>query len=100
MLVLSSDYEGLPLVLLEAMACGVVPVATRCPFGPSEVIDDGVTGLLAEMDVADLAEKMAWLMGHDEERRAMSLRAHQAAARYRRDVVMGEWERAYLSVLE
>ena len=99
MFVLSSDYEGLPLVLLEAMACGVAPISTKCPFGPDEVIEDGVTGLLANLDVHDLAQKMYWLIDHEQERLEMGFNAYKSAARYKKEVVMKEWESAYLSVL-
>lgn len=44
--VLLSDYEGLPISLLEAMACGVVPVCLSMRSGISELIQDGVTGLI------------------------------------------------------
>jgi glycosyltransferase involved in cell wall biosynthesis len=45
-LVLLSDYEGLPIAVLEAMACGVVPVCLRMRSGIPELVEDGVTGLL------------------------------------------------------
>ena len=45
-IVLLSDYEGLPIALLEAMACGVVPVCLSMRSGISELIQDGVTGLI------------------------------------------------------
>ena len=100
MFVLSSDYEGFGLVIIEAMACGLPVVSTNCPFGPSEIIEDGVTGLLTKMDVRDLAVKMEWMITHEEERRQMGIRAHQAAARYRKEVVMPQWEHAYLDVIK
>lgn len=43
---LSSIYEGLPNTVIEALLCGTPVVSTRCPFGPEELIEDGVTGLL------------------------------------------------------
>lgn len=45
-LVLLSDYEGLPVALMEAMACGVVPICLRIDSGIPELVEDGVTGLL------------------------------------------------------
>ena len=46
--VLSSHVEGLPNVLVEAMMCGCTPVATDCPTGPREVLDDGRYGYLVK----------------------------------------------------
>jgi len=97
--VMSSDFEGFGLVIVEAMACGIPVVATDCPFGPSEIIENGVTGLLSKMDVNALAEKMEWMITHIEERKAMGIKAYKSAARFRKEIVIPEWEKAYLSVI-
>ncbi|MCC7278864.1 MAG: glycosyltransferase family 4 protein [Chromatiaceae bacterium] len=47
-IVLLSDYEGLPIAVLEAMAAGVVPVCLRMRSGIPELVEDGVTGLIVE----------------------------------------------------
>lgn len=47
-LVLLSDYEGLPIALMEAMACGCVPVCLRMRSGIPELVEDGVSGLLVD----------------------------------------------------
>lgn len=47
-LVLLSDYEGLPISLMEAMGCGLVPVCLKIRSGIPELVEDGVTGLLVD----------------------------------------------------
>ena len=66
-LTLSSLWEGLGLVIIEAMACGVPVIATRCPSGPDEIISDGVNGLLVPVadDVAIAAAILQLLTERD-----------------------------------
>lgn len=65
--VLSSKYEGLPMVLLEALACGTPLVAFDCQTGPSDIIQDGENGLLVKNQDFDELTKAINLMYTDKE---------------------------------
>ncbi len=59
LLALSSDYEGLPTVLIEALALGVNIVSTNCPSGPAEILENGKYGWLVDVDdESDFANKI------------------------------------------
>jgi glycosyltransferase involved in cell wall biosynthesis len=100
--VLSSRWEGLPMVILEAAACAVPSVATDVP-GTREVIVDGLTGLLATAGSAPaLQGAMARMMQMPpEERRAMGDRARQfVLERFSLDAALDRWEALYANLLQ
>jgi glycosyltransferase involved in cell wall biosynthesis len=64
--VLSSRWEGLPSVLIEALFCGAPVVATDCLSGPSEILEGGRYGLLVPVADEDaLAEGIAAALAGD-----------------------------------
>ena len=61
--VLSSLWEGFGNVIIEAMACGIPVISTRCPSGPEEIIIDGVNGLLVKVgDAEEMAQAILKLL--------------------------------------
>lgn len=100
--VLASRLEGLPMVLLEAGACGVPAVATDVP-GTREVVVNEKTGFLARAgDPPALAAAMNRLMvAPQQERRAMGQRARRLVAeRFSLERVLDRWEQLYLELLD
>jgi glycosyltransferase involved in cell wall biosynthesis len=100
--VLSSRYEGLPMVLLEAGACEVPAVATDVP-GTREVVVDGETGWLAPAgDAEELAITMTKLMHMPPDaRQAMGERARRHVSRnFSLEAALDRWERLYANLLD
>ena len=66
--VMTSNFEGMPNALMEAMASAVPCISTDCPTGPSELIDNGINGFLIDMnDSHSLACKLEWCMNNRDE---------------------------------
>jgi glycosyltransferase involved in cell wall biosynthesis len=96
MFVLSSRFEGLPMVLLEAMTLGVPAVAFDCPTGPAEIIEHGRNGLLIPpQDTGALADGICELIEHPERRAAMRAAARASSARYAMPAVRALWENLF-----
>jgi glycosyltransferase involved in cell wall biosynthesis len=67
MFVLSSDYEGMPNVLIEAMACGLACIATDCPIGGvRSLLTSGENGLLIPVGDEDALYEAMCKLADDE----------------------------------
>jgi glycosyltransferase involved in cell wall biosynthesis len=91
--VLSSRFEGFPLVLIEAMSKGMAVVAYDCPTGPADVIEDGRNGLLVPPeDVTALAGAIERLIGDGDLRRRLGAAAAETASAFTMDTIGPRWD--------
>lgn len=92
--VLSSDYEGMPNALMEALAAGVPCIAADCPCGgPASLIQDGKNGLLTETgNVKMMAEKMRLLLDDSALRNKIGQNARESAKNYLPESVFCMWK--------
>lgn len=99
--VMSSDYEGMPNALLEALTVGVPSISTDCPCGgPKELIENGVNGLLVKTnDKDDMVVALERILGSDKDAEEMGKRARERASKYHPDIIFHEWKKYIESVV-
>lgn len=94
---LSSRFEGLPGVLIQAMACGAPVVSTDCPSGPSEIIENGKNGILVPVgDSLALSGALLALLTDDERRRDLGERGRRSVQRFHVDRITPKYQAALL----
>lgn len=93
--VMSSDYEGMPNALMEAMASGVPCISTDCPCGgPRYLIEDHSNGLLVSVnDVCGLANAMDELLGDNKLRHTLGSNARLIVNTLNPSKIYGMWEK-------
>lgn len=92
MLVMSSNYEGFPMVMIEAMACGLPVVSFDFKCGPKDIIQPGENGLLVRNgDIEGLAAAMMKLMDDEAYRQRLSENAKGIISTYAEKTVMQQW---------
>ena len=91
--VMASRNEGFPMAHGEALACGLPVIATNCPSGPSEMIRQGVDGILVpNRDTKALALAMESLMSDEAKRQQLADKAPEVVERFGLDAIVTEWE--------
>lgn len=98
--VLSSRYEGFGMVIIEAMSCGVPSISFDCPHGPSDIISNGVNGLLVEnADLDGFSRALCKLIENDSLRFQMAQRAKKDIEKYKIENVALKWKELFESLL-
>lgn len=89
---MTSRNEGLPMVLLEAQACGLPIVSFDCPEGPKDVVRDGVDGYLIPVgDTDTMMEKIESLTNSNELRKKMGRNARINSNQFSKEVIVARW---------
>lgn len=98
-LLLSSRYEGLPMVLLEAMAFGLPPIAFACQCGPKDIIKNNKNGLIIESgNIEAFAAAICKLIEKEAFRKDLGAQAFKDIKNYTEKNIMREWDNLFTSL--
>jgi glycosyltransferase involved in cell wall biosynthesis len=97
----SSVLEGLPLVMLYALSCGLPIVSYDYPTGPKDTITDGQDGFLIKAgDESAMADRICYLIEHERERKEMGVAALEKSKQYTMDIIMDKWMTLFQDLLD
>lgn len=98
-LLLTSDLEGMPIILLDALSIGTPIISTDCPTGPREILEDGKYGILLPVgDAQAIADAMLQMIDDDNLFNRLSNLGPQRAARFDLPNIIHEWEQLFKEV--
>ena len=105
-LLLTSDFEGFPLVLVECMSFGVVPAVYASYAAVYDIIDDGKDGIVLESDTNKgydaerMADKMAQIMMTDDLKHRMATKSIEKSKNYSIDKIYDSWIRIFNKLIK
>ncbi len=93
---LTSRSEGLPMVLLEAQACGLPIVAFDCETGPAEIVHPGEDGYLVQpYDFEGMSDRLLELASDPDKRKEFGVRARENVKRFLPNEIFKEWDEVF-----
>ena len=99
-LLLTSYYEGLPMVLIEGLSCGLPLVAFDCKCGPREVIEDGINGfLIPDGNIEEMAGALSKLIIDNKLRKQMALNSKMRVKKFLVHNIMPKWVKLFNEIM-
>lgn len=99
-LVMSSRYEGFPMILLEALTTGLPIVSYDCPKGPAEVVTTGANGYLAKVgDTDTLAQGICRIIEDEGLRRQFGAESLRRSDNFTIGNIMAKWDSLFKDIL-
>ncbi|MCH5247552.1 MAG: glycosyltransferase family 4 protein [Muribaculaceae bacterium] len=100
-LLLTSHYEGLPMVLIEGMSVGLPLISFDCQCGPSDVITDGLNGyLVPDGDIDTFADRIFKIIENEPKRKEMGKNSLIESKKYDKQNIMKQWEQLFQEINE
>lgn len=90
--IMTSRFEGLPMVLIEAMSQGMACISYDCISGPSDIIDHNINGILVENQNSDLmAKEISMLIKNNTKRKQLAKMATKSLDRFNIDEIYNKY---------
>ena len=100
-LLLTSRYEPFGLVLPEAMSCGLPVVAFDCPYGPADIITDGIDGfLISKRNLEEFADRVCQLIDHLDLRVKIGKSGIESSKKYAESCIMPLWRALFEQLVQ
>lgn len=102
LLILTSDYEGLPLSILEAMSAGCIPVVLNSFDAATDLIDNKIDGILIDKEnlTEDFVSELSRLMPDESKRREMSIKSLEKASYFYPSNIIRQWLDLFTEILK
>ena len=97
--VMSSRYEGFPMVLIEAAAHGLPIVSFDCPEGPADILKEDRGVLVTPNDTDMLSKSLIEMLGNVQKRKYYACRGKEVVNEYSIDVISQKWEKLFKNTI-